>query len=70
MGGHRIEVDAAIDYPDGSRRVMFSCTADDCVDGHVEASPAAVADLLVSRLAAEHDGTGVLLGGLVEVGAE
>lgn len=64
---HRIKVTGRVDYPDGSTRVMYVCSAGDCVEGHVEATPRPAADAVVALLAAEHDGTGTLLGGLVKV---
>lgn len=62
MSGHRIEVTARVDYPDGGARVMFTCVAPDCVSGHVETDPGSAAGVVVAKLAAEHDGAGVLLG--------
>ena len=47
---------------------MFECAAGDCVEGHVEARPPSVAETVLEKLAGEHNGAGLLLGGLIEVG--
>lgn len=67
MSGQLVATEA-VDYPDGSRRVLFRCLAEDgCLEGHVEVTPAAAADALVGQLVTEHERTGLWLGGLVEV---
>lgn len=68
MSGHLVMTEP-VDYPDGVRRVLFRClSADGCLEGHVEATPAAAADALAAQLVTEHERTGLWLGGLVEVG--
>jgi hypothetical protein len=37
------------------------------VSGHVETDPGSAADVVVAKLAAEHDGAGVLLGVVADV---
>lgn len=51
---HRIEVVAVVDFPDGTRRVMFVCPVEGCCPaGHVEGPPGLVDDV-VGRLVARH----------------
>ncbi len=68
MSGCLIVVTGRVPYPDGSLRIMFECAAGDCVEGHVEARPPSVAEAVLEKLAGEHNGAGLLLGGLIEVG--
>lgn len=66
--GHQIDVVGRVPYPDGSLRILWRCVQPDCVEGHVEATPPAAAERVVALLAREHDGTGMLLDGLLQVG--